>query len=158
MKRNSRLSFVLHALLHMGETGRAWTSEQLAGSTGNHPVAVRRTMAGLRAAHIVRSEKGHGGGWRLVRPLSQITLGEVYDAIGAPELFALADRSESPGCLVEQAVNRAMQTAFGEAESLVLSRLHGVTLAEVAADVRQRHPLGAAVIFHPDHPTQEKTV
>ncbi len=146
MKRNSRLSFSLHALLHLGETERPWTSEELARSTGTHAVAVRRTMAGLRAAGILRSDKGHGGGWTLVRPLSEITLGEVYDAIGAPELFALADRSESPGCLVEQAVNRAMHTAFGEAESLVLSRLHGVTLEQVAADVRRRHPLGAAVI------------
>lgn len=149
MKRNSQLSFTLHALLHMGETARPWTSEQLAQMTGGHAVVVRRTMAGLRAAKIVKSDKGHGGGWQLMRPLSQITLGEVYDALGAPALFALADRSESPGCLVEQAVNRAMHSAFGEAEALLLSQLHSVTLEQVAADVRARHPLGAAVIHHP---------
>ena len=100
-------------------------------------VVVRRTMAGLREAGVVRSEKGHGGGWTLVRGLEAVTLGDVYDAIGAPEVFALGNRVESPGCAVERAVNRAMGAALGEAEALFLARLRGVSLAEVEADARK---------------------
>jgi len=33
-------------------------------------------MAGLRRAGIVRSEKGHGGGWSLGRKLDDVTLAE----------------------------------------------------------------------------------
>ena len=61
MKRDSRLSVALHALLHMADARAPMTSEQLARGGGN-PAAIRRTMAGLREAGLVRSEKGRGGG------------------------------------------------------------------------------------------------
>ncbi|HVH42222.1 MAG TPA: Rrf2 family transcriptional regulator [Labilithrix sp.] len=139
MKRDSRLSVTLHLLLHMAETS-ALTSEALARQTSSHPVVIRRTMAGLRKAGLVRSEKGHGGGWTLARPLDRLTLGDVYDALGMPTVFAMGDRTESPGCLVEQAVNRAMRDAFGAAEALLMKRLHHVSLADLAADVRRHMP------------------
>lgn len=138
MKRDSRLSLTLHALLHM-DAARPLTSEAIAAQTGGNAAVVRRTMAGLREAGLVRSEKGHGGGWTLSRPLAKVTLGDVYDALGAPAVFAMGDRTESPGCLVEQAVNRAMKKAFGEAEALLMARLREVTLAAIAADVKRRH-------------------
>lgn len=139
MKRDSRLSTSLHALLHMAEASRPLTSEELAKQTGCNAAVVRRTMAGLREAGLVRSERGHGGGWTLLRPLAQLSVGDVYEALDAPTIFAIGDRSESPRCLLEQAVNRAMHDAFFEAESMLMSRLRAITLAEVAADVKRRH-------------------
>lgn len=130
MKRDSRLSIALHALLHMAGVD-AITSENLAQMAESHPVAMRRTMAGLREAGIVRSEKGHGGGWALARPIEEITLGDVYAALDSPTLFAIANRSESPGCLVERAVNAAMGEALDEAEATLLKRLHEITLADL---------------------------
>lgn len=136
MKRDSRLSAALHLLLHMAEV-EVITSEALAAQTQSHPVVMRRTMAGLREAGLVRSEKGHGGGFTLARPIATITLGDVYDALGEPTIFAMGDRSESPGCLVEKAVNRAMHDAFGAARALLLERFRAVSLADLAADVRR---------------------
>ena len=124
----------------MADAGRAVTSEELAEMVCSNPVVVRRTMAGLREARLVRSTKGHGGGWELRRPLAAITLGDIYDALDAPTVFAMADRTESPGCLVEQAVNRAMHDAFGEAEAVLLARFREVSLADVAADVKRHQP------------------
>ena len=139
MKRDSRLSVTLHALVHMAESPCALTSEELAAQAGSNPVVIRRTLAGLRKAGLVRSEKGHGGGWSLLRSVDRITLGDVYDALGTPTIFAMGDRTESPGCLVEQAVNRSMREAFGAAESLLVSRLRSVSIAEVLADARAHH-------------------
>ena len=138
MKRDSRLSFTLHALLHLAEARGVVTSEALARLMETNPVVVRRTMAGLREAGIVRSEKGHGGGWALVRALDALTLGDVYDALGMPTVFAMGNRTESPGCLVEQAVNRVMDAAFADAEALLVARLRSVSLADLAADVQDR--------------------
>src|SRR5690349_17442609 len=102
MKRDSRLSGVLHVLLHMlGMDGPA-TSEQLAQMMGTNPVVVRRTMAGLRGQGFVTSAKGHGGGWVVARDPATITLGDIYRAVGEPTLLALGHRHEMPGCLVEQ--------------------------------------------------------
>ena len=47
MKRDSRLSTVLHALLHMAEMDGPATSESLAQAMQTNPVVVRRLMAGL---------------------------------------------------------------------------------------------------------------
>jgi Rrf2 family protein len=135
---------MLHALLHMGESPRPLTSEELARQTRSNAAVMRRTMAGLREAGVVRSEKGHGGGWTLLRPLERISLADIYEALGAPAIFALGDRTERPRCLLEQAVNRAVQGALGEAESLLMARLRAVTLAEIAADAPRRHAGRAA--------------
>lgn len=138
MKRDSRLSGVLHVVLHMAEQGTPMTSEELAGHMTTNPVVIRRIMAGLREAGIVASAKGHGGGWTLACDLEKVTLKDVYEALGSPELFAIGNRTESPGCLVEQAVNAALDSAFEEAEALLVARLADVTLARLSADFHRR--------------------
>jgi Rrf2 family protein len=138
MKRDSRLSGVLHAVLHMAEHKAPMTSEELAAHMMTNPVVVRRIMAGLRDMGIVASAKGHGGGWTLARDLERVTLKDIYEALGSPEFFALGNRTESPGCLVEQAVNAALDDAFREAEAVLIARLGDVTLAALSADFHRR--------------------
>ncbi len=138
MKRDSRLSGVLHVLLHMAERDGPVTSEMLARAMHTNPVVIRRIMGGLRDAGYVRSEKGHGGGWTIARPLEAITLKDIYDALGAPGLLAIGNRSDAPGCLVEEAVNAALDDAFEDAEALLLARFGEVTLAWLSADFHDR--------------------
>ncbi|MDQ8756157.1 Rrf2 family transcriptional regulator [Sphingosinicella sp. LHD-64] len=138
MKRDSRLSGVLHVLLHMAEHKGPMTSEVLAQAMCTNPVVIRRIMAGLRDRGYVRSEKGHGGGWTIARDLSTVTLRDVYEALGRPPLLAMGNRTEAPGCLVEQAVNAALGETFEAAETLLLSRLGEITLAELGADFHRR--------------------
>jgi DNA-binding IscR family transcriptional regulator len=135
MRRDSRLSVALHILLHMGEAGSVVTSEELGPMLKMNPVLVRRTIAGLREAGIVRSEKGHGGGWTLARSLDAVTLADVYDALGMPALFSIGPREEKPRCLLEQAVNRELGSAMEEAEALLLARLRNISVKELAAGV-----------------------
>ena len=129
---------VLHVLIHMADHQGPVTSEVLARANHTNPVVIRRVMAGLRDRGFVRSEKGHGGGWTLARDLSTVTLTDIYDAIGSPPLLAIGNRTESPACLVEQAVNAAMQHAFQDAQTALLSRLRAVSLADLSTDVQER--------------------
>ena len=138
MRRDSRLSVALHVLLHMDELDAAVTSEALGPMLELHPVVLRRTMAGLRQAGIVRADKGHGGGWSLARRLDAVSLHDVYAALGTPALFSIGPREESPGCLVEQAVNRSLGKALERAEASLLEELGNVSLADIAADVRRK--------------------
>lgn len=132
------MSGVLHVLLHMAQQPGPFTSETLAKAMDTNSVVIRRIMAGLREIGYVRSEKGHGGGWRLACDLSKVTLRDVYAALGSPALLAMGNRTEAPGCLVEQAVNAALDQAFHDAETLLLARLGEVTLAMLADDLRKR--------------------
>ena len=138
MRRDGRLSGVLHVLLHMAERGGPVTSEVLATAMETNPVVIRRIMAGLRDQGYVRSTKGHGGGWTLACDLADISLRDIYAALGQPSLIAIGNRTEAPGCLVEQAVNAALDTSFQDAEALLLARFGEVTLAALAADFHAR--------------------
>jgi len=110
----------------------------MARAMNTNPVVIRRILAGLRDRGFVRSEKGHGGGWTVARPLAAITLVDVYEALEKPELFAMGNRTEAPGCLVEQSVNAALNDAFRDAKALLLERFGAVTLAQLSADFHAR--------------------
>ena len=138
MIRDSRLSGVLHVLLHLAERERPATSEMLAGAMQTNPAVIRRVLAGLRDRGLVRSEKGHGGGWTLACDLDAVTLRDVYDALGAPTLLAIGNRGDAPECLVEQAVNAALDGAFHEAEAVLLASFGKVTLGALSADFHRR--------------------
>lgn len=139
MKHDSRLSSVLHALLHMAEHDGPMTSEVLGQCLGTNPVVVRRTMGLLREAGLVTSDRGHAGGWRISADLSTVTLRQLHEALGEPAIFALGNRNERPQCLVEQSVNAALDGAFAEAEALLLARFSEITLATLADDFARRH-------------------
>ncbi|AJY45196.1 RrF2 family transcriptional regulator [Martelella endophytica] len=140
MKRDSRLSSVLHALLHMAEhPDKPMTSEELATCMNTNPVVVRRTMGLLREQGLVTSARGHAGGWRIAADLGTVTLRQLHDVLGEPAVFAIGNRSENPSCLVEQAVNAALDDAFRDAEALLLERFSEVSLADLAADFKRRH-------------------
>lgn len=139
MRQDSKLSSVLHVLLHMAHIERPLTSEELAGYLQTNAVLVRRVLAGLRTRGYVASDKGHGGGWSLVCDLQKVTLRDIYEAVGTPTIFAMGNRSENPACLVEQAVNSALGDAFREAEELLISRLGDVTLADLSVDFSLRY-------------------
>ena len=128
MNRDRRLSDVLHVLLHLDQADTPLTSEALAVFLGTNAAAFRRMMTGLREAGHVRSEKGHGGGWSLAGPLAKITLLDVYNALGRPELFAIGTRSDRPDCLIERNVNGALIDTMAQAEALLAERFSEITL------------------------------
>lgn len=143
MRPDSRLSRMLHALIHMDQLDRAATSETLALMLNTNAVVVRRTMAGLRQYGLVRSEKGHGGGWVLARPLDAVSLLDIYQALGEPQLFAIGPSVDNPDCLVEQAVNTVLEHSLAEARALLLSRLAQVSLGDLSGQFEEKRRSGA---------------
>lgn len=134
MRNDSRLSRMLHVLLHMARHDAPMTSEAIARMLGTNAVVVRRTMAGLRDAGYVRSEKGHGGGWAIAADLAKVSLLDVHRAVGGPRIFAIGNEHPNPDCAVEKVVNKALEDALCRAETLLVARLGAVSLAELARD------------------------
>lgn len=145
MKRDSRLSSVLHALLHMAEHDGPMTSEALGLCLSANPVVVRRTMGLLRDAGLVSTARGYAGGWRISADLRTVNLRQLHEVLGEPAIFSIGNRNEQPECLVEQVVNAALDHAFAEAEALLLERFADVSLADLAEDFARRHAARLAV-------------
>lgn len=129
---------MLHVLIHMDRHVKRATSEKLAQMLDTNPVVVRRMMAGFREAGIVISEKGHGGGWELARGLDQITLLDVYRAVGEPALFNIGPDAEEATCLVERAVDARLSETLSEAERLVMARFADIRVADIADEFETR--------------------
>ncbi|MFP3501560.1 Rrf2 family transcriptional regulator [Burkholderia sp. SIMBA_062] len=140
MRTDSRLSRMLHALIHMDQADGPLTSEAIAVMLGTNPVVVRRLLGGLRDCGYVQSEKGHGGGWALAVALDDITLLDVYRAVGEPPVFSDLVSEDAPECLVEQAVNAHLSATLKEAEAVLLARFGEVTLGMLSRDFEAKAP------------------
>ena len=143
MQQSSRFSVALHVLTHLVDAPEPQTSERLATCVGTNPVVVRRTLAGLREAGLVASARGTGGGWSLVRPAAEITLRDVYAALGERLLVAVSVApSGTPGarCRIQKAVAGTLDEFLDDAEALLAARLGRLTLATLAARVREQQP------------------
>ena len=140
MSHSTRFSVALHVLAHLVDAREPQTSERLAACVGTNPVVVRRTLAGLREAGLVTSSRGTGGGWLLARPAADVTLRDVYAALGERLLLAVSVAGPgAPGgtCRIQRAVAGTLDEFLDDAEALLAARLGQITLASLAARVRR---------------------
>jgi Rrf2 family protein len=137
MIRDGKLSLSLHALGHMAlRPELPMTSDEIARQNCTHAVVVRRVLGRLRQAGIVRSEKGHAGGWRLARPAEGISVATVYEALGQP--FLLPGRLQAPteNCAIVAALRTTLDAGMAEAEA-VMRRHFAATSVQDLADAMQ---------------------
>lgn len=139
MRSDTRLSRVLHVLVHLACDEGNYTSQQLAEMLDTNPVLVRRSMAGLREAGYVRSEKGHNGGWSLICDPTQVTLLDIYKAVGITHLYHLGINRDDPHCLIENTVNDELEDALKQAETLLMSRLNEITLSHLCRKFKENN-------------------
>lgn len=137
MRLDTRLSRMLHVLVHMHLLGGRETSETIALMLNTNPVVVRRTMGSLRNHGIVQSEGGKGGGWSLAKPPEKITLFDVHKALSDDHIFLIGLSSDHPKCPVEAAVNVAVGSALQQAEVCFSDELNRATIADLAANIRR---------------------
>ncbi|QNA97184.1 Rrf2 family transcriptional regulator [Stenotrophomonas maltophilia] len=133
MKSANPLSDALHVMAHLVGQDGPRTSEQLASCLPTHPVVIRRLLAQLHKAGLVRSTRGHGGS-QLARAAAAITLHDVYLAVGAPSLVQVGTRDSGGGCPIQQLVNSALLEGAREAQRLLEQRLRAATLDKLGAD------------------------
>lgn len=131
MRTDGRLARMLHVLVHMGLLGGRETSERIGQMLNTNPVVVRRTLGALREHGIVASEGGRGGGWKLTRPLDDITVLDVQRALTAGNILTAPTSEDHPSCPVERASNRVIEAAHAAAEARLVEAYAATTLAQI---------------------------
>ena len=115
------------------------TSEQLAMSIGTNPVVVRRVLSALKAAGLVESKRGVGGGSVLARDARKITLRDVYEAVERDEDDIIGRHPSGPGnCAVGKLIAEYLDEVYGDAEEALRRRLAHVTIDEMTHAVARR--------------------
>jgi DNA-binding IscR family transcriptional regulator len=141
MAANSRLTIAVHALAWMALAQRRGfellTSDQVAASVNTNPVIIRRSLGDMRRAGLVHVRHGAGAGWSLARAAEEITLLDVYDAVGQEPLFAMHHTEPNLECPVGWGIRPALGRVYGEIEQAVRRELGLTSVADVLRQILQ---------------------
>ena len=113
------------------------TSEFLSGSTGVNAVIIRNVLAQLKAAGIVSTRQGSGGAY-LARPLNEITLYDIYQAVDCVDDDGLFHFHENPNaeCPVGRNIHKVMDNRLSAVQTALENELKKTTLAEIVSDTK----------------------
>lgn len=130
---NTQFAVAVHSLtLIAALPEELLTSATIAASTGSNPVHVRRVLGQLRETGLVASRPGPRGGWRLLRPAEQISLGEIWEATNGSEPI-LGLHQANPDCEQGRQIQLRLEHLDRLALAAVVSELETRTLADLAA-------------------------
>jgi Rrf2 family protein len=139
MFANSHFALASHVLtvLAIEEDGPV-TSTRLARSINTNPAFLRTLLGRLRAAVLIEVSLGKGGGARLARPPSRLTLADVYRAVERRPPAQLHRATPAKGCVVGRNILPVLDGVVHDVEDAALRRLAGKTVADLAAQVLRR--------------------
>jgi len=137
MRVHSSTDYALRALIELVAPGNQVLSAETIGRRQNIPPRfLQAILADLHKAGLVDGVRGHGGGWRLSRDPSTITVTEVVRATNGP----LVNVSGSPP--EEGAYNpttTALQSVWIAARSSLQDVFDTVTIRDLADDTLPEH-------------------
>ena len=137
MRVSSRFTMAVHLLAcaHVFRN-RKVTSDFIASSIGTNPVVVRRLLQKLKAAGLIEVTRGTGG-VTITRPLTEITLLDIYRATDGDDGTGLFHFHENPNelCPVGRNIHRALDDRLERTQQAFEHELSQMTLAEVLADI-----------------------
>lgn len=133
---SSRSAVAIHSLTMLARwDDRSLTSAEIADSLSSNPVLVRRILGSLRAAGLVLSAEGRGGGWTLARAAHTITLRDAYAAVEAGPVLSRHPHPPSDECEVGRNMRCLLEVEFEEAERAMAERLGRTTIADLVRRV-----------------------
>ena len=150
MQISSRFTIAVHILICIDVFGdtETETSESLSGSIGAHPVVIRRILGQLRRAGLIRVMRGREGGAYLVRPLSEITLADVFHAVeslGGDTLFSFHE-NPNPACPVGRSIHTILDARLAAIQRAMERTMEEIRLADVMQEARAQVEEYAAAV------------
>lgn len=134
MSQSSRFPLAVHVLVALSFRPKDFiSSDSLSGTVHTNPVVVRRIVASLRRAGFVVSQAGVSGGVRLAKRPRQISLLDVYRAVGRAELFRMHNPNRA--CPIGRGIPDALGAFLPKAEQAFERSLAEVTVEDVAKKV-----------------------
>lgn len=137
MRITSRFTVAVHTLLaiYAFDGKEKTTSEFIASSVNVNPVVIRRILISLKAAGLIEVKAGSGGA-QITRPLTDITLYDVYRAVDCVEgnLFHFHEQP-NPACPVGKNIHAVLDGRLALAQTAMENELKRSTLADIAADL-----------------------
>jgi Rrf2 family protein len=139
MATNTQFSIAAHIMACLGHAaGEEVNSAVIAGSVNTSASFVRRILAKLSKANLVKTATGKGGACWLARRAHDISLLEIYRAVGAPKAFAIHQYPVEKRCPVSCHIKSALGRVLNETQQTLEQRLSRISLAQVIADLLKK--------------------
>ncbi|QDP40763.1 Rrf2 family transcriptional regulator [Radiobacillus deserti] len=140
MSISSRFSVGVHilSLIDFNKDGIS-SSEYLAESVNTNPALIRKINGMLKKAGLLEVRPGVAGS-KLAKPLSDITLLDVYKAVQVVpenELFHVHD-NPNPKCIVGRNIQDTIIPILSTAQHAMEKMLESVTLEDVVKDIVEK--------------------
>jgi Rrf2 family protein len=135
LELSSEGRYALRALVYLAWVGERVTADRISAEARIPRRLLARVMAKLSRADLVESGQGRGGGSRLARPASEITLREAVEAVEGP--FGLTrcimeDRACGEGrpCTLHEAWEEGQQTILEYLDAQTLKEFVSQTASD----------------------------
>jgi Rrf2 family protein len=139
MATNIQFSIAIHLMAALAcGCDKDLTSGDLAISVNTSPSFVRRIVAKLSKAGLVKTTTGKAGRCRLAKDPKSISLLDIYQAVDTPRAFAIHNYSEQKACMVSCHIKSALDQALEKVQAAMESSLDDMSLAQIAAEVRKK--------------------
>ncbi|MCI2773985.1 Rrf2 family transcriptional regulator [Staphylococcus petrasii] len=141
MKISSRFTVAVHILsLVKIESNQTLTSTYIAGSVNTNSVVIRRLISKLKQADLIETHQGSGG-IQLLKPLSDITLLDVYKAVEVVdegELFQIHEDTNI-NCVVGANIQSVLEIVLLRAQDAMETVLKNVTMEDIVSGILQEN-------------------
>jgi Rrf2 family protein len=139
MAVNTQFSIAVHLLAGLGcHLGEDIPSSELAGSVNTSPSFVRRVLAKLSRAGLVKTATGKGGACWLAKDAKKISLLDIYQAVDAPKAFSIHSYPEQKNCRVSCHIKPALEKALAKTQKAMEAALDGISLAGIINDLDKK--------------------
>jgi len=130
MRVHSSTDYALRALIELAGAGNQLLSaEMIAHRQGIRPRFLQAILADLHKAGVVDGVRGHGGGWRMSRDASAITVTEVMCATNGPPVNVYGSAPEE---IAYNSTAAALQSVWIAARSSLHDVFDNVTIRDLA--------------------------
>lgn len=139
MQISSRFTIAVHILtcINTFEGEYKITSDFLASSVNVNPVIIRKTLLQLKANKLVNVQRGSGGA-SIAKPLEEISLFDIYNAVECIENGELFHFHENPNneCPVGRNIHNVLDSRLEQVQSAMEKELKKITLADIMKDTQ----------------------
>ena len=140
MQISSRFTIAVHVLICIEtfKNDHKGTSDFLASSVNANPVVIRRLLQQLKKAGIVKVVRGSGG-TDVEKPLNEITLLDIYNAVECVEEGKLFHFHENPNplCPVGKNIHAILDIRLEKIQKAMEKELESVTIQDVMKDTKK---------------------
>lgn len=134
MQISSRFTIAIHMLLAIDTFKDEYkvTSDFLASSTNVNPVIIRNILGQLRKYDLIETQRGSGG-TVIKKPLNEITLLDVYNAVDSVNNDSLFHFHENPNlnCPVGKNIHNVLDQKLQDIQKAMEEEMKKTTIADI---------------------------